>query len=62
MKHTYQRPVLHIIRLTAQQMLCASVLAPDGGSNTDLVPGQGEYNGEFNSHRGGWSSDNWSEE
>lgn len=63
MKKTYQKPQLHTLRLNAEDVICTtSVLDKDGGSNTELVPGKGEYNGEFNAPAHGWSSENWSGE
>ena len=60
MKKTYITPETCAINLETAEVLAGSVLNPEGGDNMNITPGEGEYEGEFQSQKRGWSSDNWS--
>lgn len=50
MKKIYSTPVCEIVTVEACEMLASSILPGDGGPATDILPGDGEFDGEFNSN------------
>lgn len=60
MKKTYITPEACSINLETAEVLAGSILSGGGEDYTEVTPGEGEYEGEFQSQKRGWSSDNWS--
>ncbi|MBR5531207.1 MAG: hypothetical protein IKU63_06860 [Bacteroidaceae bacterium] len=54
MKKTYIIPETCSINLETAEVLAGSMV---GG--TEVTPGEGEYDGEFQSQKRGWSAENW---
>ena len=50
MKKIYSTPVCEILNVEACDMLASSVLPGEGGPATGIMPGEGEFDGEFNSN------------
>ena len=50
MKKIYSAPVCEIVAVEACEMLASSILPGDGGPATGILPGDGEFDGEFNSN------------
>ena len=60
MKKTYITPEACSINLEAAEVLLAgSILSGGGHDYTEIAPGEGEYDGEFQSQKRGWNSDLW---
>lgn len=49
MKKIYSTPICEIVNVEACEML-ASSLPGEGGPATGILPGEGEFDGEFNSN------------
>lgn len=53
MKKIYSAPVCEVLNVEACEMLASSissVLPGNGGPATGIMPGEGEFDGEFNSN------------
>lgn len=50
MKKIYSAPVCEIVNVEACDMLASSILPGEGGPATGILPGEGEFDGEFNSN------------
>lgn len=58
-KQTYETPRSHAFGFTAQSMLAASTLTPDGSQNTDITVSDDEWNGDFQSNRRTFDTENY---
>lgn len=61
MKRTnYIAPRAEVISLEPEAaILATSTLNPNGGSNKDILPGEGPYDGSFRAPGRGWDSADW---
>lgn len=50
MKKIYSAPICEIVNVEACDMLASSILPGEGGPATGILPGEGEFDGEFNSN------------
>ncbi|MCH5180991.1 MAG: hypothetical protein J1F06_00025 [Prevotellaceae bacterium] len=58
-KLTYKTPCSRAFGFAAQSMLAASQLTSDGSQNSDITPGEGEWNGDFQSNHRAFDTDNF---
>lgn len=50
MKKNYVQPACSILEMDCCEVLATSVLPGDGGPATGILPGEDEFEGEFNSN------------
>lgn len=55
MKKLYMTPSSTAFDVQTEGVIASSVISNNGS----VTPGDGEYNGEFLSNRGGWNSEDW---
>ncbi len=59
MKKSYITPALNVVETrTAGEILSGSNFSTNGGSNSSILPGNGEFDGEFRSNNNSWG-DMW---
>lgn len=56
MKKLYSTPASNTFNIQTEGVIASSVIGEG-----PVKPSNGEYNGEFRSNQGGWSSENWSD-
>lgn len=61
MKKTYQAPSSNAVDITIEGPLMLSASSNVNNAGQGIRPGEDEFNGEFQSNKQGWNSDEWTD-